>query len=343
MKANALYFPYINVPRSDWLYAMALYWDKVSAIVPYDYLYNSEKFSPFMRDLVRKELVTPVIPTEFIPEHRKFAEPFLSYVENKLKKRNTSGIGENPNYFQIHIEKIEYLVHDLEDLGVLKPAEYPWFDTIDWVAEAFMAYLATCIGLNPRINAQPVTDDYSASRLLGLRLTTNAKLATRRNQVRNSILTEILPVPKVGTDITKLLRFKEKNFERLRKFRTNIEETCLDLANRPVFSEEQVDAKASNLREETTELAAKMKASWGDVTFRDFLPLASLGISIITDPIHETEPVIRTLKFTGVGLALTAAVDQFADSMRENFEMRNEPLAYAALAGRIFRNSSRAT
>ena len=97
-------------------------------------------------------------------------------------------------------------------------------------------------------------------------------------------------------------------------------------------------AKAVNLREETSELAAKMISSWGAVTFRDFLPLASLGIALITDPIHEPDPTVHTLKIAGTGAALTAAVFQFGSSVRENFQMRNEPLAYAALATRTFGN-----
>jgi hypothetical protein len=81
-----------------------------------------------------------------------------------------------------------------------------------------------------------------------------------------------------------------------------------------------------------------MVSSWGAVTFRDFLPLASLGIALITDPIHEPDPAMRTLKIASTGAALTAAVYQFGSSVHETFQMRNEPLAYAAIAARTFSN-----
>jgi len=36
MEANALYFPYIKVPKSAWFTRILLYWDKVGAIIPSD-------------------------------------------------------------------------------------------------------------------------------------------------------------------------------------------------------------------------------------------------------------------------------------------------------------------
>ena len=38
MEADALYFPYIKVPKSAWFTRILLYWDKVGAIIPSDYV-----------------------------------------------------------------------------------------------------------------------------------------------------------------------------------------------------------------------------------------------------------------------------------------------------------------
>jgi hypothetical protein len=45
---------------------MALYWDKISAIVPFEFYHHPEKLTPFMRELLSNGLVQPIIPTEYI-------------------------------------------------------------------------------------------------------------------------------------------------------------------------------------------------------------------------------------------------------------------------------------
>lgn len=59
-----LYFPYISVPRDPWLFRTLLYWDEVGSIVPMSFLENPEGLTPFMRELVREQLVTQIIPME---------------------------------------------------------------------------------------------------------------------------------------------------------------------------------------------------------------------------------------------------------------------------------------
>lgn len=62
MRNNALYFPYISVPDEKWTIKTLLYWDKLSSIVPMDYIGEPEQLSPFMRELVHGNLVEQIFP-----------------------------------------------------------------------------------------------------------------------------------------------------------------------------------------------------------------------------------------------------------------------------------------
>jgi hypothetical protein len=63
MTDKLLYFPYINLPNTDWTVRTLLYYEKVGSIVPDDFFYAPEKnYDPFMLELVKQELVFPINP-----------------------------------------------------------------------------------------------------------------------------------------------------------------------------------------------------------------------------------------------------------------------------------------
>ena len=94
MKNKVLYFPYINVPNSDWFTRMLLYWDEVGAIVPYDYIEYPEKLREHTRSLVEACLVRQVIPGEHIHRIPSFRDSFSEYLnalnEEVMNKRRES-------------------------------------------------------------------------------------------------------------------------------------------------------------------------------------------------------------------------------------------------------------
>ena len=65
---NLLYYPYINIPRTDWSTRSLLYYETVGSIVPQNYFYEPENYEPFMRELVQNELVIPINPMEVLDE-----------------------------------------------------------------------------------------------------------------------------------------------------------------------------------------------------------------------------------------------------------------------------------
>lgn len=53
---NLLYYPYINLPNTDWAIRALLYYDNISSIVPTQYFYEPEQYEPFMREVIQNEL-----------------------------------------------------------------------------------------------------------------------------------------------------------------------------------------------------------------------------------------------------------------------------------------------
>ncbi|RBI68912.1 hypothetical protein DQ400_06020 [Vreelandella sulfidaeris] len=88
MRDNALYFPYISVPKDRWTIKTLLYWDKLSSIVPMDHIDNPQQLTPFMQELVQEELVEQVFPAHHLYEIPDFEKCFIKLIEHRIKKNN---------------------------------------------------------------------------------------------------------------------------------------------------------------------------------------------------------------------------------------------------------------
>ena len=82
MKNKVLYYPYINLPQSDWLNRMLLYYEQVGTITPPAYKTYPSKFNSYTRELIREGLVRQIFPYEYIHNVEGFAESFEEYVSS---------------------------------------------------------------------------------------------------------------------------------------------------------------------------------------------------------------------------------------------------------------------
>ena len=330
MKSNALYFPYINLPQSNWLYAMALYWDKISSIVPFEYVHSPEKLNPFMLELVREGLVQQIIPAQYLYDGEAFAGPFLQYVKTRLSRMPKTQVSAALEPVKIHIEKIGFIADELKKLGVLRQVEYPWYEAVHWVGVAFMVYLAACLGYDKSIDAQPVTNDAESYRVLGVtgrlhRPTTEL----RRIRAREIILQSVLPAPEGELDIGKIVRFKDTHGKILLRFREEIETVCHDLANRPAFDEGEVANRAERLRGTAEQIAGEMKTFWKMVVLKTVVPVFGAGFGLLAAPLSLGLTVSASVSLIG-------AITSYATLDSDRQKIMNNPLAYAALARRNF-------
>lgn len=311
MRAKALYFPYINLPENDWLYLMLLYWDQLSSIVPSEYVYDRSQLLPHMSTLMKEGLVDFIEPQKFIENKDDFGEPFLAFVKRRVKTSRMQ-VGENVlERFPVHIEKLGPLADELVRMNLATSADYPWYEMDRWVADAFMAYLASFIGSLPEINSAPITNNEICFRLLG---GYPRKTVRERTIQRYEILRSIMPFPKNGLSLGKVIKFKEKYHSELSRFRDHIEGLSIDLSNLtdPEDRDQRGEITLRELKQEIDEIASRMRETWHEVLFLDVLPI--LG--------------------AGGPLSLPTAIYQSIERRRNRQLLHNYPLAYGALLKR---------
>ncbi|SRR5258706_10875503 len=268
-----LYYPYINVPRTDWALRALLYYENMGSIVPQEYFYNPERtYEPFMLELVKNELVIPIDPIKVLDNPWVISEPFLKYVEqNRVKleeaRQNSSfsngSLIHSDKFYgaRIHADKFdESIFYSLEQLGLAR-RNGRWYFVETQIADQLMKFLATVI--SAKLNMLPTTDF--------LQPTTNKNTRRDQQRKRETILNNLIPFPK-DIDLKSMKKFKERNNELLIAFKNRVEQIVLD----PNLMEgtEQFDEIVKELQIRKKELSIKMKES----KFRDILLGTVCGI-----------------------------------------------------------------
>ena len=170
MSSNALYYPYIRVPDSPWFTQVLLYWDRVGAIVPLDYIEDPDRLGSYMVSLIREGLVEQVVPGMHLWRAANFTNAFLEYTDAKYGSLGEPYISdwatvhaEKLGGSSIHMEKLHDLGEKLCERGMARRDdnhEYsPWFMIEPRIADDFMAYLAGVLGQMPEdVRFSPITN-----------------------------------------------------------------------------------------------------------------------------------------------------------------------------------------
>ncbi|RIJ45346.1 kinase [Maribellus luteus] len=258
---NLLYYPYINVPRTDWALRTLLYYENIGSIVPQEYFYEPERnYEEFMLELVRNELVTPINPIEVLDNPWEATRPFLKLIETNREKlitaQNSFRQGQRGNIHidkfskaRVHADKFDKdIFYGLEQLGLAERTDGRWFSVEQKTANNLMFFLATLI--STKTNRLPTTDY--------VRPFYNRNSFDSQRQKRETILSNLIPFPS-EIDLKKLLKFKEKNLPLLNAFRTRVELIVLDpniTEDSPLFHQHLAE-----LLQRKDELSAKMNES----------------------------------------------------------------------------------
>lgn len=259
--SNILYYPYINIPRTDWALRTLLYYDNIGSIVPQEYFNNPEEhYEPFMLELVRNQLVTPINPIEVLENPWQVTRPFIQMIERNAEKlrQYRSGFnrgnrwnlhGDKFTGAQIHADKFdENIFNGLMDLGLAERGAGRWYSVEKRTASNLMKFLATLISI--KTNRLPTTDY--------IRPFYNRSSFHNPNYKRETILTHLIPFPE-DIDLNRLTRFKEQHSNLLSAFQTRIELIALDpniIEGTPLFQQHLLE-----LTQRKEELAAKMNES----------------------------------------------------------------------------------
>jgi hypothetical protein len=292
--ANALYFPTIRVPSSQWFTRVLLYWDTVGTITPYDYVEQPERHEPYTLKLIQANLVTQVIPRWHVWRIPRFTEAFLEYLQNlgdvTLDKRKVKF--RDRNGFKIHVEKLDQLASHLQRFHLARPFRGSWIEVESATAKEFMAYLAAALGRLEELSSIPLTDN---RRSLQPFIKAGSAVDTRLETLRTEVLSNVLPAPDRSLDPDILSRFKEDHGPQLRRFRNRVEQKLVELAaiGDPALRERATELFVEEIEQEVGTIREVMASrGWIRTTLSRFLavvvaipemsPLVGLASAVIS-------------------------------------------------------------
>lgn len=294
---NLLYYPYINIPKSDWLSRALLYYDQIGSIIPYNFYHNPDNLDPHMRKLLQDELVIPVDPMVVVKDPSSIARPFINYLNNDVKinkRRERFQNGQtyllHRNKFslqkrqlsnqnaRIHVNKFDYeIFYHLEHAGLAIRSDNDWFLVENKTADDLMNFLASVLAA--KLEFRPATDKLKRTESFSIPNKQGKRLRSQ-NETRQLILNELIPFPE-QIDLSKIRKFKDNHFELLRDFKNTIEDIVLD-PNMEVGSQ-RLNNKIEGLRIRKNELSAKMEeSSFGKIFYGTLCGTIGAAIGLTT-------------------------------------------------------------
>lgn len=287
---NLIYYPYIDIPKSDWTIRTLIYHDNVGCIVPNAYFYEPERYEPYMRELVQHQLVIPVNPMEILERPFESLNPFLRYIESesvniyKRRKRFLKNADENlihedklrAKKYRIHSEKLKVtgskihsdkldseILYSLEQIGLAKTSDDGWYSVEKKTAKELMIFLASVI--SNKMDYIPTTDKYQKRFSIANKSKKVFKTTRKNQRKREVILENLIPRPQ-EMNISQLLNFKEKHNSLLIQFRNRIEALVFDKD----LEEDSLRFKETmvELNDRKEELSARMnEGKYGRIIF----------------------------------------------------------------------------
>ena len=326
-----LYYPYINLPRTDWTVRTLLYYENVGSIVPEEYFYNpKENYDPFMLNLVRSNLVIPINPVESISQPGRFANEFLKYATNNRErfiKYSTTKYGRiNQQKFpwaSINQQKFQGEIFvELERMGLAERQGGNIYFVHQNVANHLMKFLATVVG--KELQMLPTTDQ----------ITNRVFHASKRKATskRRTLLENLIPFPE-EIDINKIRKFKDKNRELLRFFKNQTEQLVLN--ENIIEGTEQFKLQLEEINFYKNEIAAKLnEKKFGRIFFGGIF-----GMIGSFQGIQEDNALSAFIGgFPGFASAVYGSLDYF----RENDIRNDRGLQYIALIDKNLRTKTTA-
>lgn len=260
MKDNALYYPYINLPESDWLLKRLLYWDKMYSIATYETIHNKKDLTPLMQELAEDENLFQFIkPLDYYHKLENFRNSFLE----TAKDFQFNNPYQNENMTRIHIEKISDLSNQLENMGVIKPLRnHPWYEMDSELSDIFMRDLAIELCEISDIKATPIT---------------TSNFTFDRQFIENEVLNFTMPLPEGKIELKKIREFRERNKQTVKRYRDKIDDITDKILKGNSFEERQdlLNDARKNFTEELIILNSEISRLWKKQSKHIILPIVS--------------------------------------------------------------------
>lgn len=266
MRNKVLYYPYINVPRSNWFTRILLYWDEVGAIVPYDFIEDPNRLDKHMQSMVRAGLVTQVIPGEHLDKIPNYVGAFVRYLNSfgkELDSRRKSfkrALLKSHNTSRIHIEKMDKIGNVLEYMGLAKTEDSYWYDVEIKTGREFMSYLAATLGNLEELNFIPITDKLKHLENFVTSSSPDLEAEKKVAKLRLYVLEDLFPAPAHPLTASEIKDFKDEHGEKLIKFRNSVEQEITLIAdiNDPALQKRRLDLFKERTKNEIEEIKSHM-------------------------------------------------------------------------------------
>ncbi|MGJ4748456.1 hypothetical protein ACQV5M_19000, partial [Leptospira sp. SA-E8] len=197
------------------------------------------------------------------------------------------------------------------------------------IANQFMAYLATCLGAIPELDATPVTNKAPIISALKPSHTQPTHLL-HHNKSRSVVLENLFPIPRETVPIDKLLRFKQRHGHLLPSLRVSVEAHCTYVSTLQK-AEQRIEANKAFLLECAhliAEIEEAIRPTFGKVVLGCFAPMLSATLAIRA--VESNDVASYTIAISSLAGAAYSAIG----SIQGGHVIRNRPLAYAFYARR---------
>lgn len=243
-KRTLLYYPYIDIPKREWLYSAILYTDCLSTIIPFQSVYHKD-FPDELRRLKDNGLYEPVVIEEVLNrytyEFKTFEDLFIEGVSGEAFQR-LKKLPDVKRPAVLFRQKLSYTIYQyMTDERLIKSENADGSLTTDHnAAMLYMALLAQYVANTSEHDVIVPATDLKAYEKIAFGLT------QRKEQAISVLLENCLPVPDPSVKIERIIKFKkdrEQELLRFQEFISGIQEKIKAASDRQEMNEVLIHAR----------------------------------------------------------------------------------------------------
>jgi hypothetical protein len=254
MNRTVLYYPTIAIPDNWWLRQAVFYFDEVGSIVPQTMTWAGDSLGQLIPltpelEFLQQERIFRAISPEQLTLGRGWEEAWeLQGDLRAIVTTERHRAQRTDEYVHLHRGKTnESILNILQSEGLIKPAEstpykgeaWEWMLVEKNTALLYLSLLAKYLSAIDKEATVPGTDREEYRDLVyGANQEKEGETGVQLH------LQKILPVPKPGTDIHKIVEFKRKRHDELLQFRSSID----DLEDKLAKSQDKEEVRHNLIR-----------------------------------------------------------------------------------------------
>jgi len=344
MANNALYFPYIDLPKNRFTSTALLYWDKVITIAP---RYTQYELKPENHNdlLIRERAIEQIHPEDYSLRYPNFGRNFIKLIDDLELQRIYSKKGgwaampkARKTASKIHTGKVltPDLYNMLGDRGLLIDTPGKWLMIEPITADLFMYYLALCLAQENTLECFPISDEPFNPARLNPAPSTHT---TKKDDTRFYILDRLLPTSVELLGVEQILEIRANHHEIRSNFRKDIETFVNDeLSHIPDPRERaaQIDNFIIRKREEIAVIQRQLQSYSGKKLSRigwaalGFASAALAAVDLLHGG-HFSSLTAAGLGTAGFGGSIIYAARNSVNDYREGAPELEKGMAFAAL------------